>query len=125
MRHQTDDDLYRAKLVYLGPPGYSLPFHLTYAQYGVFAAILAVLVLLGLLLFASWVILGPSIAIALGLTHGIFRYVDPDHPALKVIKTLLTDWRRLRTDDGQVPRLTASHITVRSTITESADGGDR
>ena len=33
MRLRTDDDIYRARLVYLGPPGYTLPIHLPYAQY--------------------------------------------------------------------------------------------
>jgi hypothetical protein len=36
MRLRTDDDIYRARLVYLGPPGYTLPVQLSYAQYGVF-----------------------------------------------------------------------------------------
>ena len=36
MRLRTDDDIYRARLVYLGPPGYTLPVHLPYAQYGLF-----------------------------------------------------------------------------------------
>jgi len=36
MRLRTDDDIYRARLVYLGPPGYTLPVHLPYAQYGMF-----------------------------------------------------------------------------------------
>ena len=36
MRLRTDDDIYRARLVYLGPPGYTLPVQLPYAQYGVF-----------------------------------------------------------------------------------------
>ena len=36
MRLRTDDDIYRARLVYLGPPGYTLPVQLPYAQYGMF-----------------------------------------------------------------------------------------
>ncbi len=36
MRLRTDDDIYRARLVYLGPPGYTLPIQLPYAQYGLF-----------------------------------------------------------------------------------------
>ena len=36
MRLRTDDDIYRARLVYLGPPGYTLPVQLPYAQYGLF-----------------------------------------------------------------------------------------
>ncbi len=36
MRLPTDDDIYRARLVYLGSPGYTLPVHLPYAQYVMF-----------------------------------------------------------------------------------------
>ena len=39
MRLRTDDDIYRARLVYLGPPGYALPMHLPYAQYGLFVVL--------------------------------------------------------------------------------------
>ena len=39
MRLRTDDDIYRARLVYLGPPGYTLPFQLPYAQYGLFVVL--------------------------------------------------------------------------------------
>ena len=47
MRLRTDDDIYRARLVYLGPPGYTLPIQLPYAQYGLF------ILLMGYLFFSS------------------------------------------------------------------------
>lgn len=125
MKLETDDEIYRAKLVYLGPPGYSLPFHLSYAQYGVFAVILIALVLVGVLVFASLVVIGPCVAIALGLTHTVFQYVDPDQPARAVAKTFFTDWRRMGSREGRVPALAARHIKIRTEITEPADGGDR
>ena len=43
MRLRTDDDIYRARLVYLGPPGYTLPVHLPYAQYGMFMLLVPLL----------------------------------------------------------------------------------
>ena len=50
MRLRTDDDIYRARLVYLGPPGYTLPVHLPYAQYGLF------MLLVPLYMFIHWLI---------------------------------------------------------------------
>ncbi|QSB05507.1 hypothetical protein [Natronoglycomyces albus] len=102
MRLRTDDDIYRAKLLYLGPPGYTLPIHLPYAQYGVFAALLA------LFMFIRWLItfeidLFPAIEISLALvaTSLIYRYVDPDRPARAVLRTLMTDWRHTRESDKE------------------------
>ena len=48
MRLRTDDDIYRARLVYLGPPGYTLPVHLPYTQYGMF------MLLVPLYMFIHW-----------------------------------------------------------------------
>ena len=48
MRLRTDDDIYRARLVYLGPPGYTLPIQLPYAQYGLFV------LLVPLYMFIHW-----------------------------------------------------------------------
>ena len=45
MRLRTDDDIYRARLVYLGPPEYTLPVHLPYAQYGMFVALVPLFML--------------------------------------------------------------------------------
>lgn len=125
MKLETDDPIYRAKLYYLGPPGYTLPINLTYAQIGVFVAILTVLLIVGLLLFRSLMVIGSSLAIADGLTHVVFRYVDADLPAFKVIKTTLTDWKRMGTPERRVAGVRTSHIRIRTEITEPADGGDR
>jgi hypothetical protein len=50
MRLRTDDDIYRARLVYLGPPGYTLPVHLPYAQYGMFVVLVPLFMFLHYLL---------------------------------------------------------------------------
>ena len=69
MRLRTDDDIYRARLVYLGPPGYTLPVHLPYAQYGLF------MLLVPLYMFIHWLFtlqveLFPAWEIALAIvTH--------------------------------------------------------
>lgn len=97
MRLRTDDDIYRARLVYLGPPGYTLPVHLPYAQYGLFMLLVPLYMFIHWLftlqveLFPAW-----EIALAIVTTSFIFRYVDPDRPARMVIRTALTDWRRTR-----------------------------
>jgi hypothetical protein len=98
MRLRTDDDIYRARLVYLGPPGYTLPIQLPYAQYGLFVLLVPfymflhwLITLQGPDLFPAW-----EIALAMVTTSLVFRYVDPDRPARMVIRTALTDWRHTR-----------------------------
>lgn len=120
MRLRTDDDIYRARLVYLGPPGYTLPVHLPYAQYGLFV------LLVPLYMFIHWLFtfrveLIPAweIALAIVTTSFVFRYVDPDRPARMVIRTALTDWRRTRepASEQRDPRLVASSIRIRERLT--------
>src|SRR2546429_9383252 len=97
MRLRTDDDIYRARLVYLGPPGYTLPIQLPYAQYGLFVLLVPLYMFIHWLftfkfeLFPAW-----EIALAMVSTSLVFRYVDPDRPARMVIRTALTDWRNTR-----------------------------
>jgi hypothetical protein len=121
MRLRTDDDIYRARLVYLGPPGYTLPVHLPYAQYGLF------LVLVPCYMFVHWLFTldvdyfpAWEIALAMVTTSYIWRHVDPDRPARTVIRTALTDWRRtgaVSADDERVHRLVAGRVRVRETLT--------
>src|SRR5258705_6981144 len=94
MRLGPDDDISRASLVYLGPPGYTLPIQLPYAQYGVFVLLVPLFMGLHFLItrqfdpVPAW-----EIALAMVTTSFIWRYVDPDRPARTVIRTALTDWR--------------------------------
>lgn len=119
MRLRTDDDIYRARLVYLGPPGYTLPVHLPYAQYGLFMLLVPLYMFihwmftLNVELFPAW-----EIALAIVTTSFIFRYVDPDRPARMVIRTALTDWRRTREPaiEHRDPRLVATRIRVREEL---------
>ncbi|WP_204745302.1 hypothetical protein [Glycomyces paridis] len=121
MRLRTDDDIYRARLLYLGPPGYTLPVHLPYGQYGAFAALLALFMLLRWA-FTGDVDLFPAIEISLALvaTSLIFRYVDADRPATTVVRTLLTDWKHTRGDgrETRVPAFTTRSIRLRPTLVE-------
>ncbi|AXO34210.1 hypothetical protein [Micromonospora sp. B006] len=119
MRLRTDDDIYRARLVYLGPPGYTLPVHLPYAQYGLFMLLVPLYIFIHWLftlqveLFPAW-----EISLAIVTTSFIFRYVDPDRPARMVIRTALTDWRRTRepATEQRDPRLVASRIRIREEL---------
>jgi hypothetical protein len=119
MRLRTDDDIYRARLVYLGPPGYTLPIQLPYAQYGLFVVLVPTFVFIRYLftleieLFPAW-----EIALAIVATSLVFRYVDPDRPARMVIRTALTDWRRTREPrtEQRDPRLVARKIRIREEL---------
>ncbi len=119
MRLRTDDDIYRARLVYLGPPGYTLPIHLPYAQYGLFVLLVPVFMFIHYLftfrfdLFPAW-----EISLAMVATSYVFRHVDPDRPARKVIRTALTDWRGTResSSERREARLVASRIRIRESI---------
>ncbi|MDI1465093.1 hypothetical protein QEZ54_29400 [Catellatospora sp. KI3] len=120
MRLRTDDDIYRARLVYLGPPGYTLPVQLPYAQYGLF--VLLVPLYMGIhWLFSQQIEVFPAweIALAIVSTSYVFRHVDPDRPARMVIRTALTDWRRTREAGAEHhdARLVARRVVVRRAIT--------
>jgi hypothetical protein len=119
MRLRTDDDIYRARLVYLGPPGYTLPMHLPYAQYGMFVVLVPLFWFIHYLItlhfdpFPAW-----EIALAMVSTSYVFRHVDPDRPARVVIRTALTDWRRTKepAEEKRDPRLVATRIRVREEL---------
>ncbi len=128
MRLRTDDDIYRARLVYLGPPGYTLPFQLPYAQYGLFLLLVPTFVFVHWLftlhvdLFPAW-----EIALAMVTTSYIFRHVDPDRPARMVIRTALTDWRRTRESavERRAPRLVGAKIRVGELSMSGGSGSGR
>lgn len=125
MKLLADDDIYRARLVYLGPPGYTLPVQATYAQIGVFVALATAIIAAGWLIFHTWMTFIPSVSLAAVLTAYIWKFVDPDVSAFKVLKVAATDWRRITPAGAtkqQLPRLTGSHITYRRTITTPAGG---
>lgn len=120
MRLRTDDDIYRARLVYLGPPGYTLPVQLPYAQYGLFALLVPLYMVIFKVFRGTW---DPfpawEIALAIVTTSYVFRHVDPDRPARMVIRTALTDWRRTRepVTERCDPRLVARRVMIRGGIT--------
>ena len=123
MRLRTDDDIYRARLVYLGPPGYTLPVHLPYAQYGWFTLLVPLYMFIHWLFTFQWELFPAwEIALAIVTTSYIFRHVDPDRPARMVIRTALTDWRRSREPraEKREPRLVARKVRVLETISREA-----
>jgi hypothetical protein len=121
MRLRTDDDIYRARLVYLGPPGYTLPVQLPYAQYGLFVLLVPLYMGIHYLItlqfdpVPAW-----EIALAMVTTSFIWRHVDPDRPARTVIRTALTDWRgagrAVSATEERAPRLVARRVVVREKI---------
>jgi hypothetical protein len=120
VRLRTDDDIYRARLVYVGPPGYTLPVHLPYGQYGLFAVLVPFYMLIHYLVTFQRPDLLPAweIALAMVTTSLVFRHVNPDRPARAVIRTALTDWRRTRpsAEERRDPRLTARRIRINEEI---------
>jgi hypothetical protein len=114
MKLRTDDDIYRARLVYLGPPGYTFPIQLPYAQWGIGAATFVVLALISWAITGgSWSGIGVAAGATLPLTAWIFRHVDPDRPARKLLATAATDWRSTpQPAAGPEPRLTARKVQV-------------
>jgi hypothetical protein len=127
MRVRSDDDIYRARLVYLGPPGYPLPVQLPYAEYLLFLVLAVVFVAVAAAVTGTWESSMVAVAAAVFTTGGIWRHVDADTPARKVIKVALTDWRRITPPPDRLPRLTARHIRVVAPPARPADlaGGDR
>jgi hypothetical protein len=123
VRLRTDDDIYRARLVYLGPPGYTLPFQLPYAQYGLFLVLVPLYMGIHYLItFTFDPVPAWEIALAMVTTSFIWRYVDPDRPARMVIRTALTDWRgsgsrRAMAREERLPRLVARRVTIRERLT--------
>ena len=109
---RTDDDIYRARLLYLGPTGYTLPIQLPYAQYGLFAIVCAVFVTGGFLLTGSFALIGVALGLSFLVTSVIWRHVDPDRPARKIFATVATDWRRTRPNTDALPRLSANRVRI-------------
>jgi hypothetical protein len=118
MRFRADDDIYRARLVYVGPPGYTLPVQLTYGQWGLFVILAAVFLGGGLALTGgSWKVGGLALAAAVFCTHWVSQHVDPDRPARKVITTVVTDWHRhTPTPAGRLPGLSATNVRIRERV---------
>jgi hypothetical protein len=116
MRLRPDDDIYRARLLFLGPKGFTLPVHLPYVAYPLFVGVLATIVLLRFV-FTGTVDMFPAIEIAVSivLTSLILRQVSPDRPVRAVLRTAATDWRRDREDPERAMRVRAK-VRIRETI---------
>jgi hypothetical protein len=117
MRLRPDDDIYRARLLFLGPKGFTLPVHLPYVAYPMFAVVLGTLMLLRFVATGT-VDFFPAIEIALSIviTSVILRQVSHDRPVRAVLRTAATDWRRDRHALGRASRIRAK-TRVRESIT--------
>jgi hypothetical protein len=115
---RDDDDIHRARMVYLGPPGWNLPFHLPYAQYGIGAVLTAVYSAVLILLTGNPIWIGLALGLAILSTQYLWRYVDPDRNARTVIRTAVLDRKSVQppTGEEQLPTLVA-RITVHPAIT--------
>jgi len=93
MRLRPDDDIYRAKLLFLGPKGFTLPVHLPYVAYPLFMVVLAVVILIRFML-TGHVDKFPAIEISLSivLTSLILRQVSPDRPVRAVLRVDWAGW---------------------------------
>lgn len=120
MLHRTDDDIYRARFIWLGPAGRTLPFRITYAQYLLFAIVCPLFLAIAVAL-VNWWASGVAVAAAVFVTHYVWRFVDPDQPARKVLWVAVTDWRRLRASQATPSRLSARHIRVRGLTKPGAE----
>ncbi len=116
MRLRPDDDIYRARLLFLGPKGFTLPVHLPYVAYPLFIGVLSLIVL------ARFIVTGtidvfPAIEIALSIvaTSLILRQVSPDRPVRAVLRTAATDWRRDREDSERGIRVRAK-VRIRESL---------
>jgi hypothetical protein len=116
MRLRPDDDIYRARLLFLGPKGFTLPVHLPYVAYPLFVGVLATIVMLRFVVTGT-IDIFPAIEIAVSivLTSLILRQVSPDRPVRAVLRTAATDWRRDREDPERGIRVRAK-VRVRESI---------
>jgi hypothetical protein len=114
MRLRTDDEIYRVRMVYLGPPGYTFPWQFTYGQYALMGALTGIWALV-LSLVTRDVTLGVpfGFATALFMTAWISRRSNPDLTLLKVMKVTATDWRSFQSPPpAPLPRRSARHIRI-------------
>src|SRR5215218_9187367 len=116
MRLRPDDDIYRARLLFLGPKGFTLPVHLPYVAYPLFVGVLS-LIMLGRFILTGTVDLFPAIEIAFSIviTSVILRQVSPDRPVRAVLRTAATDWRRHREDTERAIRVRAK-VRIRASL---------
>ncbi len=116
MRLRPDDDIYRARLLFLGPKGFTLPVHLPYVAYPMFLVILAFIMGLRYIVTGT-VDFFPAIEISLAIvaTSLVLRQVTPDRPVRAVLRTAATDWRRDRSA-AERGILVQANVRVRETV---------
>lgn len=105
----ADDDVYRAESVYLGPEGWTLPWHARYSAYGVFVVVFGVWVavqnaLTGNVGFPLW-----QVIYSVMVTVVIMRAVDYDRPVVTVLIHTLREAPHLL---DYIPRRAASDVAT-------------
>lgn len=110
-----DDHIKRTRMVYLGPEGKTLPWTLTYAEYGVLAVATAVCVGFAWFVRGDWGWSLQALCVAVVATKLIVRASNPDRSARKVLRVAATDWRRGPSPaPEQFPAVTARITTTDS-----------
>lgn len=99
-RHATDDELYRIRMVWLGPPDvFTVPVAIRYSAYGVFTVVFLAFILVekafGVL--GGWPVI--EVAASIGITHFIMRSVSHETPldqAVWISRAWMVTWIRMR-----------------------------
>lgn len=116
MRIAPDDDLYRVRLVWLGPQGMSFPWTARYQTYGVWIlSFVAILAFEGVMPFLS-VTLPPTweFAIATLGTAILMKLTDYDRPLRSIPQVMWREGRRalVRRPERGVDAIRTARITV-------------
>lgn len=117
MKVRADDDIWRVRLVFLGPPGYNFPIHLPYSQWALWFVLAFVFSAILVPLTGTWASTGLATGLSMIVTHIIWRQVDPDRPALKVLLTAAIDTKQIKAVKENTARLSANHIRISEHIT--------
>lgn len=86
---EPDDDVWRFQSVWLGPPGYTLPFHVRYVAYVLGASIYVGIILIEAVLPVVSVSTPPfyELLVTLLVTALIMNAVDHDKPLAAAVQT--------------------------------------
>lgn len=124
MRLRADDPFFRARLVYLGPEGKTLPVHLPYGQWGLTILCVVVLVTVGALIYPNPYLIGLPIGAGCTIATLLYRRVNPNRPVITVVRTLISDRRRITPAAAdRLPGFTARKVIISKPT--STDGGTR
>lgn len=114
MKLRPDDEIRRARMVWLGWKGTTLPVQWPYAKWLLYGGLFLGSTITLFAIFRTVYLIPTCAVVSYFATTAIWDRTDPDRPARKVIRTALTDWRADRDDgtDTELPALDASHVRL-------------